>query len=144
MKTRHALFSIAILLALTFVAFLPHGSTTFANPRLADLMIDHFELVDPQTGEVKVSVANTGRRNSNECTLRLIVWQPGQFEQKEAKTTFVKVSPIQSGKTTTVDVRTGVPIINTKYSMFIDISHDVAESNEKNNRAEGEAGNYKP
>jgi hypothetical protein len=38
----------------------------------------------------------------------------------------------------------GVPIINTKYSLYIDIGEDVAEADENNNRAEGEAGNFKP
>ena len=76
--------------------------------------------------------------------LRLIVWEPGQFEKKEAKTVFVKVPPLHTGVKATVVAIAGIPIINTKYSMFVDIDHDVKELNENNNRAEGEAGNYKP
>ena len=114
------------------------------NWRGADLVIAHFELTDPSQGEVKVEVANKGGSNSGPCTLRLIVWEPGKFEQKEAKTVFVKVQALHAGQTTTVMAAAGVSIINTKYSMYIDISEEVKETNENNNRAEGEAGNFKP
>lgn len=114
------------------------------NWRRADLVIDHFEVSDPAHGLVVVKVANKGGGKSGPCTLRLIVWEPGKFEQQEAKTVFVKVRAIDAGQSVEYTVRAAVPIINTKYSMFIDISHEVAESNEDNNRAEGEAGNYKP
>ena len=114
---------------------------------LPDLFIESFELVDPQKGQVKIVVVNkgnSGAANAAACTLRLIVWEPGQFEKKEAKTVFVKVPPLHTGVKATVVAIAGVPIINTKYSMFVDIGHDVTELNENNNRAEGEAGNYKP
>jgi hypothetical protein len=118
-----------------------------ASYNLPDLLIDHFELTDPQKGEVKIVVVNkgsSGAANAAACTLRLIVWEPGQFEKKEAKTVFVKVPALHTGGKATVIAIAGVPIINTKYSMFVDIGHDVTELNENNNRAEGEAGNYKP
>jgi len=114
------------------------------NWRRADLVIDHFELTDPVHGLVAVEVANKGSGPAGPSTLRLIVWEQGKFEQQEAKTVFVKVRAIEAGGGVKLTVRAAVPIINTKYSMFIDISHEVAESNEDNNRAEGEAGNYKP
>ena len=66
------------------------------------------------------------------------------FEVESTKTVFVKVTPLHTGAKATVVAIAGVPIINTKYSMFVDIGHDVTELNENNNRAEGEAGNYKP
>ena len=114
---------------------------------LPDLSIESFELVDPEKGQVKIVVVNKGNSgyaNAAACTLRLIVWEPGQFEKKEAKTVFVKVPPLHTGGKATVVAIAGIPIINTKYSMFVDIDHDVKELNENNNRAEGEAGNYKP
>ena len=114
------------------------------NRRRADLVIDSFTLTDPAHGEVKVNIRNQGGGNSQTCTLRLIVWEPGQFEQKEARTVFVKVQPLHSLQSVTTTVRAGVPIINTKYSMYIDISEEVPETDENNNRAEGEAGNFKP
>jgi len=110
----------------------------------ADLVIAHFELTDPTTGRVKLGVANKGGGNSGPCTLRLIVWESGKFEQKEAKTVFVKVQALHASQTTIVIAAAGVPIVNTKYSMYIDISEEVKETNETNNRAEGEAGNFKP
>jgi hypothetical protein len=109
-----------------------------------DLVIAQFELTSPADGLVTVEVANKGGGNAGPSMLRLIVWEPGKFEQKEAKTVFVKIRAIEAGGSVKLPVRAAVPIINTKYSMFIDISHEVAESNEDNNRAEGEAGNYKP
>ena len=112
--------------------------------RGADLVIAHFELTSPADGLVVVEVANKGGGNAGPSKLRLIVWEQGKFEQQEAKTVFVDVRAIEAGGSVKLTVRAAVPIINTKYSMFIDISHDVAESNEDNNRAEGEAGNYKP
>jgi hypothetical protein len=118
-----------------------------ASNSLPDLFIDHFELTDPEKGQVKIVVVNkgnSGAANAAACTLRLIVWEPGQFEKKEAKTVFVKVPALHTGGKATVVAVAGVPIINTKYSMFVDIGHDVTELNENNNRAEGEAGNYKP
>jgi hypothetical protein len=114
------------------------------NWRGPDLVIDHFELIDPVHGNVKVQVSNKGAANSNPCTFRLIVWEPGKFEHKEAKTVFVKVQALHAGQTTTVAAVAGVPIINTKYSMYVDISEEVKESDENNNRAEGDAGNFKP
>jgi len=114
------------------------------NRRRADLVIEHFELTDPSNGQVKVEVTNKGGGNSAACTLRLIVWEPGKFEHKEAKTVFVKVQALHSVQTIAVIAAAGVPIINTKYSMYIDISNEVVETNEDNNRAEGEAGNSKP
>jgi len=114
------------------------------NYRRPDLVIAQFELTDPAHGLVWVEVANKGGGKSGPSTLRLIVWEQGKFEQQEAKTVFVKIRAIEAGGGVKLPVRAAVPIINTKYSMFIDISHEVAESNEDNNRAEGEAGNYKP
>ncbi len=112
--------------------------------QLPDLVISHFQLMEPSTGEVQVAVTNKGTGNSGACTLRLIVWEPGKFEQKEAKTVFVKVPAMHNGQTISVKAIAGVPIINTKYSLYIDISEEVRESNENNNRGEGNAGNYKP
>ena len=112
--------------------------------RLPDLVIDHFSLTDVTSGEVTVAVTNKGTSNSTECSLRLIVWEPGKFEHQEAKTVFVKVPAIHNGQTISVKAIAGVPIINTKYSLYIDISEQVIESNENNNRGEGDAGNYKP
>jgi len=114
------------------------------NFRKPDLVIAHFQLMDPSKGEVQVVVTNKGSGNSGPSTLRLIVWEPEKFEQKEAKTVFVKVQALQPGQTASVLAAAGVPIINTKYSLYIDIGEAVAESNENNNRGEGNAGNYKP
>jgi hypothetical protein len=111
---------------------------------LPDLVIAQFELTNPAVGLVTVEVANKGGGPAGPSTLRLIVWEPGKFERQEAKTVFVKVRAIEAGGSVKFPVRVAVPIINTKYSIFIDISHAVAERNENNNRAEGEAGNYKP
>jgi hypothetical protein len=114
------------------------------NRRGPDLVIAHFQLMDPSKGEVQVAVDNKGGASSGPCTLRLIVWEPGRFEQKEAKTVFIKVQALHAGQTTSVLAAAGVPIINTKFSLYIDIGEAVAESNENNNRAEGNAGNFKP
>ena len=109
-----------------------------------DLVITQFELTDPSKGQVKIEVTNKGRVNSRSCTLRLIIWEQGKFEKKEARTVFVNVKAIQTGQSTTVIAEAGVPIISTRYSMYIDIGNEVAETNENNNRAEGEAGHHKP
>jgi hypothetical protein len=114
------------------------------NFRKADLVIAHFQLMDPAKGEVQVAVTNKGSGDAGPSTLRLIVWEPGKFEQQEAKTVFVKVQALHPGQTASVLAAAGVPIINTKYSMYIDIGEAVAESDENNNRGEGNAGNYKP
>jgi hypothetical protein len=114
------------------------------NGDLPDLVIQRFQLLDPSTGDLSILVTNIGKGSAGASTLRLIVWQPGQFEQKEAKTIFVKVGALASHKWAVVRAKAGVPIINTKYSMYIDISEEVTESNENNNRREGEAGNFKP
>lgn len=119
------------------------GPTT-PSRRRPDLVIEHFTLTDPAHGEVMVVVANKGFANSGACTLRLIVWEPGKFEQQEAKTVFVKVQALHIGQSVTVSALAGVPIINTRYSLYIDISEEVSEINEDNNRGEGEAGNFKP
>ncbi len=107
---------------------------------LPDLVITKFTLRDPDTGVVAVVVKNIGQGDAGACTLRLIVWEPGQFERKDAKTVFLKVGSIAAQQSVAVRIRAGVPIINAKYSMFIDISEEVVESNENNNRAEGDAG----
>ena len=121
------------------------NSGPISLPRhLPDLVIDHFTLTDVTSGEVTVAVTNKGTSNSTECSLRLIVWEPGKFEHQEAKTVFVKVPAIHNGQTISVKAIAGVPIINTKYSLYIDISGQVIELDENNNRGEGEAGNYKP
>lgn len=114
------------------------------NGRLPDLVIERFKIMDPATGDVSVLVKNIGFGNAAASTLRLIVWEAGQFEQKEAKTVFVKVRALGSREWAVIRVEAGVPIINTKYSLFIDISEEVVESNENNNRGEGDAGNFKP
>jgi len=114
------------------------------NFRRADLVIEHFALTNPSNGQVTVAVINKGDGNSGACTLRLIVWKPGKFEHEEAKTVFVKVQALHPGQSVMVIAAAGVPIINTKYSLYIDIGEDVAEADENNNRAEGEAGNFKP
>jgi hypothetical protein len=100
--------------------------------------------MDASKGEVQVAVTNKGSGNAGPSTLRLIVWEPEKFEQKEAKTIFVKVQALHAGQTTSVLAAAGVPIINTKFSLYIDIGEAVAESDENNNRAEGNAGNFKP
>lgn len=117
---------------------------TSSSRRLPDLVIDHFSLTDPSSGEVTVAVTNKGGSSSTECSLRLIVWEPGKFEQKEARTVFVKVPALHAGQTIIVQAQAGAAIINTKYSLYIDIGEKVKESNENNNRGEGEAGNFKP
>jgi hypothetical protein len=115
-----------------------------SNRRGPDLVIPQFELTDPANGLVMIEIANKGGAKAGPSTLRLIVWEPGKFEQQEAKTVFVKVRAIEAGGSVKFPVRAAVPMINTKYSMFIDISHEVSETDENNNRAEGEAGNFKP
>jgi hypothetical protein len=120
------------------------NAPTTTTDALPDLVIQRFSLLDPATGDVSILVTNIGKGSAGQSTLRLIVWQAGQFEQKEAKTVFVKVPALASHKWAVVRAKAGVPIINTKYSMFIDISEEVTESNENNNRREGEAGNFKP
>jgi hypothetical protein len=114
------------------------------NLRRPDLVIEHFTLTNPANGQVTVAVTNKGGGNSGACTLRLIVWKPGKFEHEEAKTVFVKVQALHAGQSVMVIAAAGVPIINTNYSLYIDIGEDVTESDENNNRAEGEAGNFKP
>jgi subtilase family serine protease len=105
-----------------------------------DLIIENAELVDSTAGTVKVIVKNKGGGFSGTFSLRLIVWEMGKFEQKSAKEVFTKISSAPAGKSKVVEITAGVPIISTQYSLFVDIGEDVAESNENNNRWEGEAG----
>ena len=92
---------------------------------LPDLFIDHFELTNPSRGEVKIQVTNKGGGNAGKSTLRLIVWKPGKFEQKEAATAFANVPALASGQTTSIVVLAGLPIRRKKHSIYIDISEDV-------------------
>lgn len=115
-------------------------SSNTRNGRLPDLQITRAVLIDATNGEVSVEVSNTGTGPASGSTLRLIVWEMGQFEKKEAKTVFIKVPSISATDKTNVKVKAGVPIISTKYSLFIDISNEVTERNENNNRYEGDAG----
>jgi hypothetical protein len=101
---------------------LTYPNSTPGPTHQADLVIDSFALTDPEHGEVRVMVANKGDVTAKACTLRLIVWEPGQFEQKEAKTVFVKVPALLAAQTAAVIARPGVPIINTRYSIYIDSS----------------------
>lgn len=110
--------------------------------RLPDLTIYTFSLSEPYTGNVGVVIANKGSGNAGPSTLRLIVWEAGKFEQKEAKTVFVKVPAVAAGQKVRVHAVAGVPIMSTKFSLYVDISEEVAESNENNNRGEGEGGKY--
>jgi hypothetical protein len=122
------------------LAYPPTGSDSSVKVRLADLQITRAVLIDTTTGEVSVEVSNKASGKAQPSILRLIVWEMGKFEQKEAKTVFVKVPMIGPFAKTNVKAKAGVPIISTKYSLFIDISNDVTETNENNNRFEGEAG----
>lgn len=106
---------------------------------LPDLQITNATLTNATTGEVTVEVSNTEGAPAGEATLRLIVWKMGKFEKEDAKTVFIKVPGVGAKQKVNVKVTAGVPIISTKYSLFIDISHDVKEKNEENNRFEGEA-----
>jgi hypothetical protein len=140
--------AIVALLLLTLLSFgvLPaFGSSAVTNPdsqpdRRADLMIQSAELVDSTAGTLKVVVRNKGISQAGVSTLRLIVWEIGKFEKKAAKQVFVEVPAIPGGKIKVVNVTAGVPIISTKYSLYADISNQVSESDENNNRWEGEAG----
>jgi hypothetical protein len=110
--------------------------------RLADLVIESQSLVDPYGGDVSVQVWNKGGADAAPCDLRLIVWEAGKFEQKFVTNVFLKVPAIGARQKKEVHIKAGVPIISTRYSLYIDIGNDVTESNENNNRAEGEAGKY--
>ena len=110
------------------------------NAPMPDLQITAATLVDATTGEVSVEISNTGAGAAPSSKLRLIVWKMGKFEQQATKQVFVKVPAIEGLQKTTVKIKTGVPIISTKYSLFIDIGEQVKEKNEKNNWYEGEAG----
>jgi len=121
---------------------LRHPGPLSQRRRLPDLMIKAHNLIDPYGGHVAVKVWNKGNAEAAPCVLRLIIWESNKFEQKEAKTVFVKVPAIAAGVTTVIQIKAGATIISTNFSLFIDISNDVTESNENNNRAEGEAGKY--
>ncbi len=108
--------------------------------RRADLIIQSAELVDSTAGTLKVILRNKGISQAEASTLRLIVWEIGKFEKKAAKQVFVEVPAIAGGKSKIVNVTAGVPIISTRYSLYADIGEKVSESNENNNRWEGEAG----
>ena len=111
-----------------------------AKVRLPDLKITRAVLIDSTEGEVSVEVKNTETGTAGGSTLRLIVWEMGKFEKKSAKEVFVKVPAIEPLQKVNVKIKAGVPIISTRYSLYIDIGNDVAERNEQNNRYEGEAG----
>jgi hypothetical protein len=140
--------AIVTLLLLTLFSFgaLPASNSSAASnlnsppDRRADLMIQSAELVDSTAGTLKVVVRNAGISQAGASTLRLIVWEMGKFEKKAAKQVFVEVPAIPGGKNKVVNVTAGVPIISAKYSLYADISEKVSESNENNNRWEGEAG----
>ena len=105
-----------------------------------DLLITRAVLIDATNGEVSVEVKNIEGVAAGSSQLRLIVWEMGKFEQKSAKEVFVKVPQIGPNASINVKVKAGVPIISTKYSLYIDIGEQVTEKNENNNRYEGEAG----
>lgn len=117
-----------------------YRATGAKDERLPDLQITGAVLLDATTGEVGVEVSNTGTVKAGISTLRLIVWEMGKFEKEYVKNVFIKVRPIAPSDKANVKIKAGVPIISTRYSLFIDISHEVKEANENNNRFEGEAG----
>ena len=113
------------------------GSVLAALP---DLRITRAVLIDATAGEVSLEVFNGGSVAAGASQLRLIVWEMQKFEQKSAKEVFVNVPSVGPNTKINVKIKAGVPIISTKYSLFIDIGEAVKESNENNNRYEGEAG----
>jgi CARDB protein len=107
---------------------------------LPDLQITRAVLIDATNGEVSVEVTNSGAVLATASKLRLIVWEMQKFEKEIAKEAFVNVPSIGPAKKINVKIKAGVPIISTKFSLYIDIGEQVPEKNENNNRYEGEAG----
>jgi hypothetical protein len=108
--------------------------------RVPDLVITRAVLIDATTGIVSVEIKNKNTGKAGPSKLRLIVWEMGQFEKKSVVNVFTDVPGIGAYQKVNVKITAGVPIISTRYSLFVDISKDVHESNENNNRYEGEAG----
>ena len=107
---------------------------------LPDLQITRAVLIDATNGEVSVEVSNSENVTAQPSQLRLIVWKMEKFEKESAKEVFVKVPSVGPMQKTNVKIKAGVPIISTKYSLYIDIGNEVQEKKENNNRYEGEAG----
>jgi hypothetical protein len=107
---------------------------------LPDLKITNAVLIEATNGEVSVEISNSETVTAKASQLRLIVWEMGNFEKKSAKETFIKVPKVGPGQKVKVTIKAGVPIISTKFSLYVDIGNEVPEKNEKNNRWEGEAG----
>jgi subtilase family serine protease len=107
---------------------------------MPDLQITRAVLIDATNGEVSVEVTNSESVSAPASQLRLIVWEMGKFEKGIAKEVFVKVPGVAGHEKINVKIKAGVPIISTKYSLYVDIGNDVPETKENNNRYEGEAG----
>lgn len=111
--------------------------------KFPDLVITSATLVDATEGIVSVVISNQPKQlpgGSRSSTLRLIVWEKGMFEKKYVTNVFAKVPKLAPGKSVTIKIKAGVPIIGTRYSLFVDINNEVKEWNENNNRWEGETG----
>jgi hypothetical protein len=91
---------------------------------LADLIIDHFEIMNSSRGEVKIVVVNKGSGNAGPSTLRLIVLKAGRLGQKATATVFATVPALAAGQTTFIFVKAGVSIGKRKHAISIDISED--------------------
>ncbi len=91
---------------------------------LADLVIDHFEIINSSRGEVKIVVVNKGGGSSRPSTLRLIVLKAGRLGQKATATVFATVPALAAGQTTFIFVKAGVSISKRKHAISIDISED--------------------
>lgn len=134
---RFSVFTFALFVGLATIAFSPEQARA---QRLPDLQITRAVLIDSTEGVVSVEVSNKATGIAGKSTLRLIVWQMGKFEKEYATNVFVDVPGIGAYQKVNVKIKAGMPIISTRYSLFIDIGNDVKEKNENNNRYEGEAG----
>lgn len=130
-----AIFTVAIVIGL--------ASQRAEAQKFPDLVITSATLVDATEGIVSVVISNQPKQlpgGSRSSTLRLIVWKKGMFEKKYVTNVFAKVPKLAPGKSVTIKIKAGVPISNTRYSLFVDINNEVKEWNENNNRWEAETG----
>lgn len=102
-----------------------------------DLKITQAALTDTSNGVVTAEITNRGPGWAGHSTLRLIVWKKGKFEKEHLTTVFEKVPVLGPHKRVNVKIKAGVPIVGTRWSLYIDINNEVGEIDEENNRFEG-------
>ena len=105
---------------------------------LPDLVVSAIDSPNLDGGVIKVQVKNQGAGPSASSSLALRVWPLD--EKVKYKVFSPKIPALQAGQQVELSVKTGFLLSQVKYEAIADRSNTVKESDEKNNRLEGQFG----